>query len=251
MADTHEKVEVYNEPVATTAATRREQIVAAGEGRDVYRGGYPSAIKRVSWGAILAGSVVAIVTQIMLSLLGLAIGLATINPATETNPLGGLGTGTGIWLAVSTIIAFLIGGYVAARLSGLPRRQDGIWHGIVTWGFVSLLTLYLMTSAVGQLFNTATGLVGRGLTVLSGAAPAIEQRLPERVNVPSPGQIQQQLPNVTPQQAQQMAQQAAASLSSAALWAFIAMVVGLAAAAGGGAMGTPRDMPASPAIRRE
>lgn len=252
MADTPEReVEVYNEPVATTA-TRREQAAPAGAERDIYRGGVmPSAIKRVSWGAIFAGSVVAIVTQIMLSLLGLAIGLATVDPATEANPLGGLATGTGIWLAVCTIISFLVGGYVAARLSGLPRRQDGIWHGIVTWGFVSLVTLYLMTSAVGQLFNTATGIVGRGLTLLGDVAPVVEERLPQNPNLPSQGEIQQQAPEVSPQQARQIADRAAASLSSAALWAFIAMVVGLAAAAAGGAMGATRDILASAASRRE
>lgn len=252
MADTHEReVEVYNEPVASTAA-RREPVVVTKEDRDLFRGGVmPAAIKRVSWGAILAGSVVALVTQIMLSLLGLAAGLATVDPATEANPFGGLAVGTGIWLAISTIISLLIGGYVAARLAGLPRRQDGIWHGIVTWGFVSLLALYLMTSAVGQLFNTATGIVGRGLTLLGDVAPVLEERIPQDPNLPSQGEIQQQLPEVSPQQAQQIADQAAASLSSAALWAFIAMAVGLAAAAAGGAMGSPRDMPASPAVRRE
>jgi hypothetical protein len=41
---------------------------------------------RISWGAIFAGAVVAIATQLVLTLIGGAIGLATLNPATGQNP---------------------------------------------------------------------------------------------------------------------------------------------------------------------
>src|SRR3546814_18266899 len=57
----------------------------------------PAALKRISWGAIFAGVVVAMSLQLVLGLLGLGIGLATIDPATEQNPFGRLGTGAGLW----------------------------------------------------------------------------------------------------------------------------------------------------------
>ena len=38
-------------------------------------------LNRVSWGAVLAGVVVALVTQLILNLLGIGIGAATLDPA--------------------------------------------------------------------------------------------------------------------------------------------------------------------------
>ncbi|MCL5237856.1 MAG: hypothetical protein M1353_08420 [Nitrospirae bacterium] len=93
---------------------------------------YPRGfLKRISWGAIFAGTIVALVIELTLSLLGMGIGLGVVNPATETNPLGGVGTGAGIWLAVSTLISLFAGGWVASRLAGFPRSSTGILHGPV------------------------------------------------------------------------------------------------------------------------
>jgi hypothetical protein len=41
---------------------------------------------------------------------------------------------------VSNLIALVIGGYVAARLSGMPRG-DGIIHGLLTWAVTPLITI--------------------------------------------------------------------------------------------------------------
>ncbi|HET6568934.1 MAG TPA: hypothetical protein VFG50_13290 [Rhodothermales bacterium] len=253
MADVKDReVEVYNEPVATTA--RREREVVSDEGYRTALTGFPAAIKRASWGAIFAGGFVAFATESTLAMLGLAVGFSTIDPVTEANPLGGFAIGAAIWMLISTIIAFLIGGYVAGRLAGMPRRQDGVWHGIATWALVTVFSLWLMTSAMGTLVNTATGVLGRGVQFLGNAAPAAAQVLDQgnaNIQLPNANQLQSQLPNVTPEEAQATADQVAATMSTAALWAFIAMIVGVICAGLGGAWGTPYDMPASTAVRRE
>ena len=318
----------------------------------------PSAIKRISWGAILAGAFIALVVQLGLGLLGLAIGLGAIDPGTEANPLSGIGIGTGIWLAISTLIALFAGGYVAARMAGLPRRPDGILHGLVAWSLVTVLTFYLMTTAVGRVISGAAGVIGQGVDLLGQGVTAVGSQVAQSVDVPdvtlqeiqdeaaqllrqtdtealqpenledqaqaaanqaqdavqTPSDAQQELSGAldrllnraqgvvnaadreaavnvlversdlgraeaertvdqyiqraqqASQQVQQTAGQAAqevqqtavsaadsvtAALSSAALWSFIAMVIGALAAAFGGATGTPHDLPASPAVRRE
>ena len=66
------------------------------------------ALKRISWGAIFAGTVLAIVLQLALSLLGLGIGLGTIDPLTEQNPMSGIGTGAAIWWIVTMSLAPLL-----------------------------------------------------------------------------------------------------------------------------------------------
>ncbi len=82
-------------------------------------------ISRISWGAIFAGALAAITVSFLLNMLGLGIGLTTIDPLTETNPLDGLGTGTIIWWGVSNLAALFMGGMVAGRMSGLPANSEG------------------------------------------------------------------------------------------------------------------------------
>src|SRR5688572_18893536 len=60
-------------------------------------------LRRVSWGAIFAGAVIAMVCQLALTCLGLAIGLGTINPYTETGTMQGLGVGALVWMLLTTI----------------------------------------------------------------------------------------------------------------------------------------------------
>lgn len=110
-------------------------------------------ISRISWGAILAGTLTAIVVAFLLNLLGLGIGLTTIDPMTETNTLDGLGTGTIVWWALSNLAALFIGGMVAGRMCGLPANSDGGLHGFLAWGLYLLISFYLVTSTIGGIFN--------------------------------------------------------------------------------------------------
>lgn len=110
-------------------------------------------LKRTSWGAIFVGVVHVLAIMLTLGLLGAAIGLATIDPVTEQDPAWGLGTGAMIWWFLTGIIAIFIGAYVAASLTGIPKRSTGVWHGLTVWGFSVLLLLFL----AGNMFATAIG----------------------------------------------------------------------------------------------
>lgn len=54
-------------------------------------------IKRISWAAIFGGALIALGIQLLLSLLGLGIGMGTIDPLQARSPMDGLGTGALIW----------------------------------------------------------------------------------------------------------------------------------------------------------
>lgn len=129
-------------------------------------------VKRVSWGAIFAGVVITLVTQLALSILGLGIGLSTINPATEQNPAQGFGTGAGIWFAVTTLISLFAGGWVAGRLAGIPRALDSLLHGLLTWGLATLLLFYFLTSTVGAIIGGTFRTLGAGLSAATSGAIA-------------------------------------------------------------------------------
>src|SRR4030095_14055815 len=68
---------------------------------------------RISWRALFAGAIIALAAQLVLTLIGTAVGLATLNPATGQNPSGTtLGIGAGIWLVISSLVSLFLGGYI-------------------------------------------------------------------------------------------------------------------------------------------
>lgn len=116
---------------------------------------------RLSWPAIFAGVVIAVAIQLVLALLGTGIGLSLVDPVQGTTPsAGGFGIGAGIYWILSTIIALGAGSYAAARVAGVHDRFDGIVHGLTIWGVTFILTLYLVTSAVGGIIGGAFRTVG-------------------------------------------------------------------------------------------
>ena len=132
-----------------------------------------AAIKRVSWGAIFAGVVIALVLQLALSILGLGIGASTINPVTEQNPMAGFGTGAGIWFIITILISLFAGGWVAGRLAGMPRAVDSLLHGTLTWGLATLLLFYFLTSTVGAIIGGTFRTLGAGLSAAGSGVAAV------------------------------------------------------------------------------
>ncbi|GHA72195.1 hypothetical protein GCM10007389_27370 [Pontibacter akesuensis] len=113
------------------------------------------------------------VLQLTLSLLGLGIGFGSIDPAQEQNPMAGLGTGTLIWWIVSMLLSLFAGGWVAGRLAGMPTAFDSILHGILTWSLFTLLTFYLLTTAIGSIISGVGSVVGRTLSMAGQGIAAV------------------------------------------------------------------------------
>lgn len=141
-------------------------------------------INKVSWGAIFAGVVVALVIQVLLTMLGVGIGIATLDPGTGDNPAAStFSISAGIWYVLSGIVAAYVGGYIAARMSGKTVATTGALHGLTTWAFTTLLVLYLLSTAVGSIvggaFSGITSAVGGiGQTIAQSAAPVIANSNP-------------------------------------------------------------------------
>jgi hypothetical protein len=140
---------------------------------EAYLGKTPT---RLSWGAIFAGVVIAIAVQLVLGILGAGIGMTLVDPVQGTTPgAAGFGIGAGIYWLITTIIALGAGGYAAARVAGVHERFDALVHGLVVWGVTLILTLYLLTSAVGGIiggaFRTVGAVAGAAGTTVGAAAP--------------------------------------------------------------------------------
>ena len=147
---------------------------------------------RLSWGAILAGVVVALVTQLFLNMLGVALGAASLAPLSGGASAISFSTGAGIWLALSSILAALAGGYAAGRFSGAQNESNAGWHGLTTWALTTLLVSYLLSAA-------ATGVLGGiGSAAKATAQSAAQVAGPALVVMTDPfSPIEQQLRSIT------------------------------------------------------
>jgi len=221
----------------------------------------PSYVRRISWGAIIAGLIVALVCQILLSMLGVAIGASTVDPLQEQRPLEGLGTGALIWWVVSSLISLFLGSCVAGRLAGVPRKGDGALHGIIMWGTATLITFLVAGTALGGLFGGAFSafqqasnqgapsqlaeqikgeLQQRGINVdqlQQKAEQKVDEAAQKAENAAQQGRVDPQ----TEQQAREAGQKAATGTSKAALWGFVGLLLGALVAAWGGSAAAPRE----------
>jgi len=139
-------------------------------------------LNRVSWPAVLAGVVVALVVQLIINLLGVGIGAATLDPgagAGENPSARGFSIGAALWWTLSGIIASFAGGYAAGRLAGKPRENTAGWHGLTAWALTTLVIFYLLTSSVGAVlggtFRTLSSAVGNVAQTAGGAIQTAAQ----------------------------------------------------------------------------
>ena len=146
---------------------------------------------RVSWSAIFAGAFVVIAVELLLGLLGAGVGLGLLQPG-GTPSASSLSLGAGLWWLVSTIIAFVFGSYVAARLAGVARRFDGVLHGLVIWGVAVLVTFYLLTSAFSTAVSGAFSVVGSTISAAGQGIKAVAPQLTPSSTGLNPQLFQQQ-----------------------------------------------------------
>jgi hypothetical protein len=208
---------------------------------------------RLSWGAIFAGLVVAMVTQVVLSVLGLAIGLTIWDPG---DPAAHLGRGAGIWVAVAALISLFTGGVVVGRLAGVLTVGDGALHGGVMWGLSVIVTLWLTVAGAGMLLGGAFQLVGTaagaGLGVMDdelvieaavrGDRQAVVDAIAQQPGVTRQEadrivrDIERMVADVEEEDVRRTAEEVTAGVAQASWWALLALLLSAAAAAGGAAL---------------
>ena len=148
--------------------------------------------RRISWAAIFGGVILVVAVQVLLSLLGAGIGLGTVDVKSGSTPdASTLGIGAGLWWIISSLIALAFGGYVSAWLAGIELRWDGMLHGLVTWGIATMLTLYLLTSAVGGLLGGGFSALGSLVGAAGSGISAVAKPLEQATNI-NPNMLQQQ-----------------------------------------------------------
>lgn len=150
--------------------------------RDENQVGRQPYFSPIRWAAIFAGLAGGLASYMLLSLLGIAVGLSAVDPQ-STDPVGSVPMATGVWTGISMLVGAFIGGYVAGHMSGLFRKADGMLHGFVAWGSTTLLFAVLMASALGSILGGTFQILGQGMSagaqVAATASPS--QNITERL----------------------------------------------------------------------
>jgi len=168
---------------------------------------------RVRWGPIIAGLVVTLSAQLILSGIGAALGLSNI--ATSGAPrtiAGGVGQAVGIWSIISLFLSLIIGGWVTARTCGPMNRSTALLNGVILWGTTLALSSWLLASGV-------TGAFG---AVAYNAGEIANQAQQGNINIPTD-------PNLTAQQTREIAANAAKvgwSFTLGSLLGLVASMIG-------------------------
>lgn len=184
-------------------------------------------LDRIRWGSVLAGLVTALSTLVVLSLLGLAVGLTTYESGDQLNNFG---IGAGIWGAVSTLVAFFLGGWIAARTAAVRGSSNALLNGAMVWAVAIPLIMYLLGTGVGSMMNMATD-------AAAATVPALTQDANATDATAAADTVQAQAQQVDPATVNNAAQDA----GNAAWGTLGALLLGLLAALGGGFMGKRND----------
>ncbi len=123
---------------------------------------------KISWGGVFGGVLAGIGALMLLTSLGLAIGISATDP---TDPDGSaLGIGAAVWTGFSLLVALFLAGWASTRLSMLWERTTAMFEGVLVWVLSLILILYLTASGIGLVAGGAFNLVGNTAQAVGGAA---------------------------------------------------------------------------------
>jgi hypothetical protein len=190
--------------------------------------------RRISWGAVLAGAVVALGLQMALEALGLSIGAAIIDPPTAEQTLPQLGTAAVIWMGASALLSLFAGGYVAGRMAGTFNEEEGVIHGITVWAVVSLITIFAIVWGIGAVIGGVANVVGTGLTMADQGTVVVSPDTAAAVEAEAEAALEEIETAV-----QAVASDVADAVAASSGVVFAVMVIAAFAAGAGGYIGTP------------
>ncbi|MCE8005779.1 hypothetical protein [Aestuariivita sp.] len=145
-----------------------------------------NALSRVFWGAIFAGSAVSVALMILFATFGLGIGSAVMDPQFDRNPTAGMPASAGIYLIVTQLIALAAGGYIAARLAGVPRTISSVLHGASVWAIATIFLAWASVIGAGSVFGAAGTLMSSSASAISSSGDAV---MPDDISLPRPSEL--------------------------------------------------------------
>jgi hypothetical protein len=133
---------------------------------------------QVRWGPIFAGLVVALSIQLVLSALGVAVGLTSIGESgAPRSDATGVGISVGIWSIISLLVSLFMGGWTTARAAGRMSRSVALLNGAILWASTLALSAWLLSSGVTGAFGIVASNAGSIIDQTQSSTPATPSAL--------------------------------------------------------------------------
>jgi hypothetical protein len=109
---------------------------------------------RISWSAIVAGSLLALAVFFLLSLLGSAVGLSIHDNVNGRS----LAIGAVVWAVLVTAAALFLGGFIASQMTTGENKIEGALYGLLVWALTFGLLLFMAAQGVKAGFSAMVGM---------------------------------------------------------------------------------------------
>lgn len=176
------------------------------------------------WSPVLAGVVTAIALQLLLTVLGMAIGVSVAEPRDPGTNASAFGIAAGVWWLITGTLSLLVGGIVLGRAWGRHHGMLLHLHTIAMWAVVAIFGFFVIWSGAGMVSETASpmaAIVGQqAMSSQSGAGTGIGTDLID-----------------DPARAQAALVQATDAAQTAAWWSVVGLIIGIGASVVGGLIG--------------
>jgi len=195
---------------------------------------------RISWAAIIAGSMLALAGALLLTLLGSAVGLSVHDNVSGRS----LAVGAVVWAILVTAGSLFFGGFVASQMTTGENKVEGVLYGVLVWAVTFGVLIWLAAQGVKSGFSAMVGMANAGNNAaatngLTWIDMARNAGVPEseidrmRATVPDAAARARDAAN-DPNARQEIADNA----TRAAWYSFLGTLIAMAAAAVGGYVGS-------------
>ena len=123
----------------------------------------------VNWSAIWTGALAALVAALIFGLIGTAIGATSLEKFSSWHTISRIDVAVVI---VAAFFSFVIGGWVAGKITGARHAERTILHGTIAWLVATPLIVAMIAAGAGNAFG---GWYGGLLASPIGAAAAQPQ----------------------------------------------------------------------------
>src|SRR5437773_11893042 len=122
----------------------------------------------VVWSAVILGALSALAIGLVIGLIGFAVGAHEVSKAATWKNVRLI---TLIFNIGGAFFAFVVGGWVVARIAGFRRAEPAVLHGAIAW--LVTLPILMLLAATGTLASYGGGavsLAGFDATATSGSS---------------------------------------------------------------------------------
>jgi hypothetical protein len=123
---------------------------------------------RISWGAIAAGAMVALAIYVVLTLLGLAVGIEVAVRGANVS----MGAPAAIYTLVILLVAMFFGGWATTRLAVGESKLEAVLYGIILWGVLFVGMIWLVSAGISTGFGAMLGLASGVYSTTEGGPDA-------------------------------------------------------------------------------